>query len=69
MTQPTTNERENPLRESEHQELEDLHRALFGHPDWKTWRGVRSLAQPSFLKKIDSFGGPNSGPIESPETD
>ena len=43
--------------------LESLHRALFDCPDDNDWEATRSLAQPSFLKQIDSRGGAHSTPV------
>ena len=43
--------------------LESLHRALFDCPDDSDWEATRSLAQPSFLKQIDSRGGAHSTPV------
>ncbi len=43
--------------------LERFHRSHFEHPDAKTWAATKSLAQPSFLKQVKSFGGCNSGKI------
>lgn len=45
------------------QSLESLHRTLFNYPDDKNWEATRSLAQPSFLKQIDSCGGAHSTPV------
>lgn len=45
------------------QSLESLHRTLFNYPDDKNWKATRSLAQPSFLKQIDSRGGAHSTPV------
>ena len=42
--------------------LESLHRTLFNCLDDKNWEATRSLAQPSFLKQIDSCGGAHSTP-------
>ena len=43
--------------------LESLHRSLFDCPDDNDWKATRSLAQPSFLKQIDSRGGAHSTPV------
>ena len=43
--------------------LESLHRALFDCPDDNDWKATHSLAQPSFLKQIDSRGGAHSTPV------
>ena len=48
------------------QTLEKLHRTLFDHPDTKTWNETRSLAQPSFLKQIESYTSPHCGSVGSP---
>ena len=45
--------------------LEHLHRNLFDHPNDEEWNATRSLAQPSFLKQIDSHGGAHSQPMKT----
>ena len=45
---------------AEDRDLESLHRSFFEHPDDRSWSATRSLAQPSFLKQIDSCGGAHS---------
>lgn len=47
----------------ERRNLEEIHRSLFDHPDTETWKATKSLAQPSFLKQIESFGGSHCGPM------
>ena len=42
--------------------LESLHRSFFRHPDDGSWSATRALAQPSFLKQIDSLAGVHSTP-------
>ena len=51
---------EDKTRDINDQSLERLHRDLFDHPNEKEWKATRSLAQPSFLKQIDSHGGGHS---------
>ncbi len=38
----------------EGRDLERQHRALFNSPSEKEWNSIGSLAQPSFLKQVDS---------------
>lgn len=38
------------------QNLEGFHRKHFNHPNDSTWRTIRSLAQPSFLKPVKTYG-------------
>ena len=56
--QETTTEK---YSRKESSKLEEIHRSLFDHPDSETWNATKSLAQPSFLKQIESFGGSHSG--------
>ncbi len=46
------------------QSLEQLHRSPFDHPSDEEWSATRSLAQPSFLKQVDSRGSGRSEPIK-----
>lgn len=57
-------ENKEKIQDADGQELERIHRAFFDHPDIKTWDATRSLAQPSFLEQIDSYGTAYSKPIE-----
>ena len=43
-------------------DLESLHRSFFEHPDDGNWSATRSLAQPSFLRQVDSCAGAHSTP-------
>ena len=45
-------------------DLESLHHSFFERPDDRSWSATRSLAQPSFLKQIDSCGGAHSTPAK-----
>ena len=45
------------LKDVDNQMLERLHRKLFRHPDSNERDEASPLAQPSFLKQIDSHGG------------
>lgn len=57
-------ENKKTIQDADNQELERIHRALFDHPDIKTWDATRSLAQPSFLDQIDSYSSAYSKPLE-----
>ena len=57
-----TNDRKTNAESLNDRSLESLHRILFNCPDDKNWEATRSLAQPSFLKQIDSCGGAHSTP-------
>lgn len=53
-------ENKEKIKDVDRQELESIHRALFDHPDIKTWNATRSLAQPSFLDQIDNYSSAHS---------
>ena len=55
---------ENKKKDAGNREFERLHRSLFSHPDSKNWDAAGSLAQPSFLKQIDSRGGAHTVPVK-----
>ncbi len=44
--------------------LERLHRSLFDHPSEEEWSATRSLAQPSFLKQVNSRAVGHSEPLK-----
>ncbi len=50
--------------DTDDQSLENLHRNLFNHPNNEEWNATRSLAQPSFLKQVESHGGSHSQPMK-----
>ena len=52
------------LKDMDNQRLERLHHKLFQHPDSEKWNAAGSLAQPSFLKQIDSHGGAHTTPVK-----
>lgn len=52
-------ESEADSHDEDDQNLEHIHRTLFDHPDIRTWDLTRSLAQPSFLKQIESHSSPH----------
>ena len=55
---------ENRKKDASARELERLHRSLFSHPDSEKWDATGSLAQPSFLKQVDSRGGAHTAPVK-----
>lgn len=52
------------LKDVDNQMLERLHSKLFHHPDSNERDEASSLAQPSFLKQIDSRGGAHTVPVK-----
>lgn len=60
---------EDKRKDIDDQSFEHLHRSLFDHPNDEEWSATRSLAQPSFLKQIDSRGSAHGQPMKvSPTT-
>lgn len=49
-------------------DLERQHRAMFNSPSEKEWSSIRSLAQPSFLKQVDSYGSNHTLKLNSSRT-
>lgn len=52
----------------EGRELERQHRALFNSPSDEEWNSVGSLAQPSFLKQVDSGASHHTSSMNSSRT-
>ena len=55
---------ENKKKDASAREFEHLHRSLFSHPDSKEWEATSSLAQPSFLKQVESRGSGHTAPVK-----
>lgn len=55
---------ENKKKDMGNREFECIHRSLFSHLDSKKWETAGSLAQPLFLKPIDSRGGSHTVPVK-----
>ena len=58
-----SNKQKSDSVQTESDNLEEIHRTLFTHPDMKSWESVKSLAQPSFLKQVSTSGGSHSRTI------
>ena len=59
----TKKKRKPDIKDTDDQNLERIHRTLFDHPDPEEWNATLSLAQPSFLKQIDSYSDTHSKPL------
>ena len=56
---------ENKIKDAGDREFEHPHHSLFSHPDSKKWDATSSLAQPSFLKQVDSRGRGHTAPVKA----
>ena len=58
-------ESEDKAKDISDKSLEKLHREFFTHPSDEEWNATRSLAQPSFLRQVNSRGGAHSKPLKN----